>query len=547
MNTYTAPHQPWEAMAHMEPVFHDNLMPHQVAVVRLATQKRHYLIAHEQGTGKTITGIMLAQSALAHGAQQVVVVCPPSLTFNWVQEFYKWAPAVRTCIINKRKPIDREGSEFAGLPDADVIIMTDGAIAGYNRWLIGGTQRFTWDDESAMDEHGNRIIPDYFQRSFGRGVDALIVDECQRVSSLRSSRGRAFVHLCAERPAMPKWLLSGTPFTKTRVGLYNLAKGLNAFGAHTVDGKPADGKAWLDHFAPAVDSYGARGQANSEQLHAEMFHPVTGWAHRVLTADVIDDLPNMGRIIRHGELRGEYAKRYKRAETDLEQWLIDSRGHEKAERMMKAEALMRVQELRRLVGKAKVESVIDHIALTLESAEEGDHEPVLVLANHTDIRQQVMEHFEKAGYRVGTIHGSMTAEAKQAVVNAWQAHEYDIVVANVISASVGFTMTEGRHIVFAELPWNSMDVVQSEARLLRKGQTRDVCSQVVLGVQGNGNRTIDDRLWGLLEGKFREAKVVLDGAEVDTMVGDSEESIAKAILRSYADDLGVELRWDDED
>jgi SWI/SNF-related matrix-associated actin-dependent regulator 1 of chromatin subfamily A len=215
--------------------------------------------------------------------------------------------------------------------------------------------------------------------------------------------------------------------------------------------------------------------------------------------------------------------------------------------MMKAEALMRVQELRRLVGKAKVESVIDHIALTLESAEEGDHEPVLVLANHTDIRQQVMEHFEKAGYRVGTIHGSMTAEAKQAVVNAWQAHEYDIVVANVISASVGFTMTEGRHIVFAELPWNSMDVVQSEARLLRKGQTRDVCSQVVLGVQGNGNRTIDDRLWGLLEGKFREAKVVLDGAEVDTMVGDSEESIAKAILRSYADDLGVELRWDDED
>ena len=527
----------------MEPVFHDNLMPHQVEVVRTATQKRHFLIAHEQGTGKTITGIMLAQSALAFGAKQVVVVCPPSLTFNWVQEFYKWAPAVTTCIINKRKPVDREGSEFAGLPDADVVIMTDGALAGYNRWLIGGTQRFTWDDENAMDEQGNRIIPDYFQRSFGRGVDALIVDECQRVSSSRAGRGRAFSHLCAERPAMPKWLLSGTPFTKTRVGLYNLAKGLNAFGAHTIDDKPADGKAWLDHFAPAVDSYGSRGQANSEQLHAEMFHPVTGWAHRVLTAEVIDDLPNMGRIIRRGELRGEYAKRYKRAETDLEQWLIDSRGHEKAERMMKAEALMRVQELRRLVGKAKVESVIDHITLTLESAEEGDHEPVLVLANHTDIRQQVMEHFEKAGYRVGTIHGSMTAEAKQAVVNAWQAHEYDIVVANVISASVGFTMTEGRHIVFAELPWNSMDVVQSEARLLRKGQTRDVCSQVVLGVQSNGNRTIDDRLWGLLEGKFREAKVVLDGAEVDTMVGDTEESIAKAILRSYADDLGVELEW----
>ena len=143
----------------------------------------------------------------------------------------------------------------------------------------------------------------------------------------------------------------------------------------------------------------------------------------------------------------------------------------------------------------------------------------------------------KAGLRVGTIHGSMTAEAKQAVVDGWQEKQYDIVVANVISASVGFTMTEGRHIVFAELPWNSADVVQAEARLLRKGQERDVCSQVVLGVQTSGKRTIDDRLWGLLEGKFREAKAVMDGEMVETMVGDDEQSLAMAILNSYLADL----------
>ena len=203
--------------------------------------------------------------------------------------------------------------------------------------------------------------------------------------------------------------------------------------------------------------------------------------------------------------------------------------------MMKAEALIRVQELRRLVGKAKLESVIAHIELTIESADADDHEPILVLATHTDIRESIMEHFTKAGLKVGTIHGGMTAEAKQTVVDGWQAQQYDLVVANIISASVGFTMTEGRHIIFAELPWNSMDVVQAEARLLRKGQVRDVCSQVVLGVKTDGTRTIDDRLWGLLEGKFREAKSVMDGEEVDTMV--SEESLAMSILRSYLADL----------
>ena len=538
MKASTTP-QPWNGhclpMVPMEPVFHPDLMPHQVEVVRKAVREQQFLIAHEQGTGKTITGIMLAVSALNAGIKQVLVVCPPSLTWNWKKEFAKWAPTVTTDIINKRAPLDREGSESEGLPTADVLIVTDGALHGYNRWFIGGKQKFTWDDENAKDEYGNRIVPDYFVRDFGQGVGALIVDECQRVSSGRAGRGRAFAHLCASRPLMAKWLLSGTPFTKTRVGLYQLMQGLNTFDRHAIDGAPMTAKDWLDHFAPAVDSYGARGQANTEQLHDEMFHPVTGWAHRVRSADVIADLPNMGRIIREGQLQGEFARKYKRAETDLEQWLIDTRGHAKAESMMKAEALIRVQELRRLVGKAKLEAVIAHIELTIESADADDHEPILVLATHTDIRESIMEHFTKAGLTVGTIHGGMTAEAKQAVVDGWQSQKYDIVVANIISASVGFTMTEGRHIVFAELPWNSMDVVQAEARLLRKGQVRDVCSQVVLGVKTDGTRTIDDRLWGLLEGKFREAKSVMDGEEVDTMV--SEESLAMAILRSYLADL----------
>jgi SNF2 family DNA or RNA helicase len=540
MNTLSTS-APWNGyclpMAPMEPAFHADLMPHQTEVIRRAVRERTYLIAHEQGTGKTITGIMLAQSAHNAGVRPVLVVCPPSLTWNWKKEFAKWAPELTTTILNKRKPLDTQLSNAQGLPDADVIIATDGSLAGYNRWFIGGAQKFTWDDENAKDDFGNRIVPDYFIRDFGQGVGALIVDECQRVSSQRAGRGRAFNHLCASRPEMAKWLLSGTPFTKTRVGLWNLMQGLATFDRHNIDGVVCDSRTWLDHFAPAVDSYGARGQAFTEDLHAQMFHPVTGWAHRVRTADVIADLPNMGRILRDGQLQGEWASKYKRAEENLEQWLIDTRGHAKAESMMKAEALIRVQELRRLVGKAKVESVIAHIELTLDSAEAGDHEPVLVLATHTDIREGIMEHFVKAGLRVGTIHGSMTAEAKQAVVDGWQEKQYDIVVANVISASVGFTMTEGRHIVFAELPWNSADVVQAEARLLRKGQERDVCSQVVLGVQTSGKRTIDDRLWGLLEGKFREAKAVMDGEMVETMVGDDEQSLAMAILNSYLADL----------
>lgn len=521
-----------------------SLMPHQRDAVYRALRARQYLIAHEQGTGKTITGIMLAQSLIANGVRPVLVICPPSLRVNWANEFAKWAPHLSIAQLKTKRPLDLPDAEYAGLPDADIILATDGTLAGFVNWYIGGVRPFTWDDlkKPKYDDWGNVIPPVWFNRDFGAGVGGLIVDECQRVSSTRgTARTGAYMTLGQARAQMPKFALSGTPFTKSRVALRQLLMGMNDLWsrhAHKVGEEMVlcdDSQDWLDWFAPVAGAYGARGVANTEQLHDEMFDAVRGWAHRVRTADVITDLPDGGRITQDAEMStGDWASKYAHAERDLASWLTKQYGWDKADRMMRAEALARLQELRRLVGRAKMDAVVEQVSLLLDVPEGEDAEQVLVMCNHTDVREHIIRALEKT-HRVGTIHGSMTAEAKQKVVDAWQNHELDVVVANVISASVGFTMTAGRHIVFAEVPWNASDLLQAESRLLRLGQERTVVSTVLLGTKRDGARTVDHDLWRVVQAKFAEARGVLDGEYDADLTAEEEVSIAERVLRAIAE------------
>jgi superfamily II DNA or RNA helicase len=531
-----------------------SLMPHQQEAVERALRNRQYLIAHEQGTGKTITGIMLAQSLVQNGIRPVLVSCPPSLRVNWANEFAKWAPHLTVAQLKTKRPTEDAEHPYAGLPDADVLLVTDGTLAGFHNWYIGGVRPWTWDDTTKpkFDEDGNVVPYQFFDRDFGMGVGALIVDECQRIASTRgTARTGAWLTIGQARSTMPKFLLSGTPFSKSRVNLKQLVAGFTTVAErHTVittnkDGEVTgtrqcvDAQDWLDTFAPTIKGqYGKRAQAHTERLHDEMFDAVRGWAHRVRTADVITDLPDLGRITVAGELEGEFARAYKRAETDLASWLLSFYGSSKAESMMRAEALIRVQELRRLVGRAKVQAVIEQVSLLLDVPEGEDREQVLVMCTHSFVREELLKHFGKS-HKVGTIHGGQTAEQKQAVVEAWQDGEVDVLVANVMAGSVGFTMTAGRHIVFAELPWNSADLVQSEARLQRKGQTRTVVSTAMLGTKADGGRTIDHDLWGALQSKFGEAEGVLDGNHNADLTDEEVVSVAVATLKAFAQRLGI--------
>ena len=542
----------------------EQLMPHQKEVIGLMCVKRVGGIFHEQGTGKTITGILLALSAIQsmEVKKPVLIIVPPSLRVNWRIELKKWASHLTVTEINNKKPLDiaphintAQGQQvslgtvkntsmsYQGIPDTDIILATDGCLVGYQSWLTGGWKQFSWD-EDYFDAQGNLVMVPRCFRYFGRGVGAVIVDECQRVSNGRAGRSGAFGAICAGLPSdTPKFLLSGTPLTKHRVQLSHLMQALDVFDCHK---NPAGAKTermdkadWLNHFAPIVQNrFGARGVDNTEQLHAEMFSKDSGWAHRVLRDDVLD-LPNLGRAVFHAEMDGEYLVKYLKAERDLSSWLTEKfRGdYARVERSMKVEALSRLRELRALAGRAKVKAVLAEVELLLSQGEQ-----VLVSCTTNWTRETIQQALVAKKWSVVGIHGSMTSEQKQVSVETFQKGGWledgqvnpdgaQVAVVNALSGGVGFTMTSGRHHLSAEIPWSSSDLVQLESRLMRLGQTRDTLSTVMVAVKKDGSETIDGRLYRLCEAKYSELRQVLDGVNPESMVEDSDASILQSLIK----------------
>ena len=111
------------------------LFKHQDELLKQNPDK--WLLAWECGTGKTLTGIKLAEQKVERGlAKNVLVICPKSLKDNWYNEIDKWAntPSVFTVMtkeeFRKHFPKKKVGRKtYIGVGDIDLhdVVIVDEA------------------------------------------------------------------------------------------------------------------------------------------------------------------------------------------------------------------------------------------------------------------------------------------------------------------------------------------------------------------------------------------------------------------------------------
>jgi SNF2 family DNA or RNA helicase len=240
--------------------------------------------------------------------------------------------------------------------------------------------------------------------------------------------------------------------------------------------------------------------------------------------DEVLTLPNHGRTLLTVEMDSVSARQYAHAEDNLYEWIKATKGEQKAENVWKAEALYRLNELRQIAGRGKIDAVKQYAKELVEAGEQ-----VFISAIHKPVTKALMQFF--AEYNAVAITGGMTDAEKMQSVDAFQSGEARVLVGNVTASSVGLTLTSGRIHISAELPWSSTDLTQLEARLSRHGQKRETLSTIVLAGT-EGGLTIDERVYQLIEYKNRVVESVTDGA-TEQLVNDTTESIALAVLREY--------------
>ncbi|HEV7847360.1 MAG TPA: DEAD/DEAH box helicase, partial [Thermoleophilaceae bacterium] len=363
------------------------LHPFQRAGVRYALERRRTFIADEQGLGKTVQALAAIES---DDAFPTVVVCPASMKLVWEREANHW------------------------LPNRSVAV-------------LGGRTASTWTEEAAsadivvlnydiLDWHAERLIE--------LQPRCLILDESHYVKNARAARTKAALALANQLPDDALRLaLTGTPILNRAEELVSQLRVLGRL---------------KDFGSGARLTRRFRAAGSDDRLHWNLR------AHcyvRRTKAQVLPQLPAKRHDTVPVLLSNEHE--YRLAERDVIAWLqtlpLDLRTIDaKVAAALRAEQLVRLNNLRQLAARGKLPTALAWVGDFLESGE-----ALVVFAEHVATQKAVRERFPKALH----ILGSDSSEARQRAVDAFQEEDGpQLIVCSLKAASQGITLTRASNV-----------------------------------------------------------------------------------------------------
>ena len=202
-------------------------------------------------------------------------------------------------------------------------------------------------------------------------------------------------------------------------------------------------------------------------------------------------------------------------------WLDDYRQHKQNNTLPSGFMLNMFTSLRHHCGMLKVKPTVDWV--TNYHAQTG--KPVIVYTHHRDVLSTVVSMLDDS-LRIAVIEGGVKAQKRQSVVEDFQAGKVDVLVANILSANMGITLTRADTVVFVEREWTPAVEEQAEDRVNRIGQDAKVVHALYMQV----SNTIDERFSRLVSQKRDVVKGILDGGEQA-----ERKKIATELLMSMVD------------
>ncbi|MDX6642159.1 MAG: SWI/SNF-related matrix-associated actin-dependent regulator of chromatin subfamily A-like protein 1, partial [Solirubrobacteraceae bacterium] len=438
------------------------LRPFQRAGVQYALTQRRTFLADEQGLGKTVQAL----AALEHDkAYPAVVVCPASMKLTWAREAGHWLPHRTVAVLSGRS---ERGWVAAEADAADIVVLN------------------------------YEIVDGHLERLRDMGPRAGVFDESHYCKEPRAKRTKACIALArgVHKEGL-RLALTGTPVLnrpKELVSQLRLIGRLRDFDS---------GAGMARRF---------KGRDALERLH---WHLRSHCYVRRLKVDVLPQLPPKEQVTIPVELSNE--GEYRLAERDLVAWLraqpLDLGDYEaRVAAAMRNERLVRLNRLRQLAGRGKLDAAFSWVHDFLESGE-----PLVVFADHVAVQKAMVERFP------GAVHvlGDDNTQARDDAVQAFQREDGpQLIVCSLRAAGQGITLTRASNVAFLELDWTPARLAQAEDRCHRIGQEDSVTAWYLLAPD-----TIDETMADVLAWKRGVIGAVTDGRYVEG------ESLVEAVVR----------------
>lgn len=379
--------------------------------IKFLVDNDHALLADDMGTGKTVMTtvalkILIQQTKIHH----VLILCPPSVLYEWKRHLDDWAPELTSYLI--RSPQKEVRKSLWGTP-MHIYVTTYDMLKG--------------DIE-------NNILPKGNLTHF----DVVVLDEAHHIKNMKSKRFRAIKQLQPRR----RWALTGTP----------------------VQNKIEDLASIFEFVYPEyLTSFDLRPEQIKERIKPYFL--------RRRKKEVMPELPPKIPEIIELELDEEQDVAYRQTEAGIREEL-SALGDKVTKQHIFAKLTILKQICNfapRKSSSPKTESLKERIEEIIASGEK-----VIIFSQYVDEGVSKLEKLLEPYGVAKIVGGQTDAIRRNEIEKFKKRKDVPVLIASVRSGGEGLNLTEASYVVHFDHWWNPAVMWQAEDRVHRRGQTKGV-------------------------------------------------------------------------
>lgn len=454
----------------------DVLRPYQVEGFKWLKNMAHYqfggILADDMGLGKTlqcITFLLSELTEIRQKEQPALIVCPSSLTYNWLSEVKKFAPELRAVIIDgtKKERVNKQNN----LNDVDLVITSYHLLRQDIRW--------------------------YEKQAFY----AVFFDEAQAFKNPITQTAKAVKKVQANY----KFALTGTPVENSIEELWSIF--------HVV----------FPELFLGLKEYSLL----SSQTIARRIRP---FVLRRLKEDVLEELPKKREAMELVELLPEQKKLYGAYLAKLRE---DTFKHLDKDtfRKNKIRILAGLTRLRQICchpalfieGYQGSSAKFQQLLQILKEAQVAGRR-VLIFSQFTSMLHIIGRELNQQDVPFFYLDGQTPSEDRVTFCNQFNSGERDVFLISLKAGGTGLNLTGADTVILYDLWWNPAVEEQAMDRAHRMGQKNEV--QVIKLV---ARGTIEEKMNELQEKKRHLIEEIIDPDEKTTATL-TEEDIKELLM-----------------
>jgi SNF2 family DNA or RNA helicase len=524
----------------------EQLYPFQIPGADFMVLARNALLGDEMGSGKTLQTLAAIRRVdmilpeFGGGAYPVLIVCPNSLKRNWERETNRWLPEANPFVIQGSAAKRRTQITEAAEADNAIIIMNIEAMKLHSRLSPYGSTRLKRCMEcETKTQPGTPDLKESACEVHEKGLNRIpfrvcVLDEAHRVKDPNALQTRAIWNVFHGPTVEYRWALTGTPVANHPGDLWSIM--------HAVDPLTWPAKsAFIDRYAQLEYShFGPMQIVGLNQEHKEEFFKILDpHFRRMIKADVLKQLPDKVFMRRDVEMSTKQAKAYRDIAEQLVTVLEDGTVLVANGNLAGATRLLQFASAYCEVDKGETpedpatwlvsltdtpkSSKIDELMSIIE---DNPDKPLVIAAEHRQLIDLAATRLADAGIPFARVTGGVSADERDAAVQAFQDGKLNIIMFTYKAGGVGLNLTRADTMIRLQRSWSAIDNNQGVDRIHRIGsEVHDKVTIIDLVAVGTIEETQLERLYEKAE---RLEEIVRDRVKLQALGKDTSELDSEA-------------------